>query len=175
MRNIGRVFLSDVRRLTGNIVTIIIILGPIALPSIFSWYNILACWDVFGNTGNLTVAVANSDEGYESDLVAIEVNIGERVVAALRENDQLNWVFTDEEEAIDGVSAGRYYAAVVIPRSFSADMMSFYSEDVEHAKITYYSNQKKSAIAPKVTDQGADQVARKVNTAFSETISEVAL
>ena len=175
MRNIWNLFKSDVRQLTGNIVTILTVIGLVALPSIFSWYNILACWDVFGNTGNLTVAVASSDAGYTSDLAPLEVNVGDKVVAALRENNQLNWVFTDEEDAIDGVSAGRYYAAVVIPPTFSSDMMSFYSDDVEHAQITYYSNQKKSAIAPKVTDQGADQVSNKVNTAFAETISEVAI
>ena len=47
------------------------------MPSIFAWYNIIACWDVFDNTGHLTVAVANEDEGYESDLVPIRVNVGD--------------------------------------------------------------------------------------------------
>ena len=175
MNNIWRLFKSDVARLRGNVVTIIAVLGLVALPSIFSWYNIIACWDVFENTGNLTVAVANSDEGYESDLVPLRMNIGDRITAALRANDQLDWVFTSEEAAVDGARSGRYYAAVVIPRSFSADMMSFYSDDVEHASITYYSNQKKGAIAPKVTDQGADRVSAQVNEVFAETVSEVAL
>ena len=53
--------------------------------------------------------------------------------------------------------------------------MTFYSDDVEHAKITYYSNEKKNAIAPKVTDQGADQVSAQVNQLFAKTLSEAAL
>ncbi len=175
MNNVWRLFKSDLARLRSNVVTIIAVLGLVALPSIFSWYNIIACWDVFGNTGSLTVAVANSDEGYESDLVPLRINIGEQITSALRANDQLDWVFTDEEDAIDGARSGRYYAAVVIPRSFSSDMMSFYSDDVVHASITYYSNQKKGAIAPKITDQGADQVSAQVNEVFAETISEIAL
>jgi len=175
MHNVVCLFKNDCKRLVSNVVTVIIVLGLIALPSIFSWYNIIACWDVFGNTGNLTVAVANSDEGYESDLVPLRINIGDRITSALRANDQLDWVFTDEEDAVDGARSGRYYAAVVIPASFSADMMSFYSDDMEHASITYYSNQKKSAIAPKVTDQGADQVSAQVNQVFAETVSEIAL
>jgi len=175
MNNVVRLFKSDLARLRGNVITIITILGLVALPSIFSWYNIIACWDVFGNTGNLTVAVANTDEGYESNLVPMRINIGDQITSALRANDQLDWVFTDREDAIDGARSGRYYAAVVIPESFSADMMSFYSDNVEHASITYYSNQKKSAIAPKVTDQGADQVSAQVNKVFAETISEIAL
>ena len=175
MRNVLRLAAGDFKRLFSNIVSIIIVLGLVLLPSIFTWYNVLACWDVFGNTGNLKVAVANSDEGYQSDLVPLKVNIGDQVVSALRANDQMNWVFTDEEDAVDGAEAGRYYAAVVIPQSFSRDMMTFYSGDVEHARIVYYSNEKKNAIAPKVTGQGADQISAQVNRVFAETLSETAL
>ena len=175
MKNIGRLFMGDLKRMGSNVVTVIIVLGLVALPSIFSWYNIIACWNVFGNTGNLTVAVANSDEGYQSDLVPIRVNIGEQVVSTLRANDQMNWEFTSEEDAIDGAKSGKYYAAVVIPQSFSRDMMTFYSGDAQHASIVYYTNEKKNAIAPKVTDQGADQISAQVNRIFAETLSEAAL
>ena len=175
MRNIWELIKDDIRCMRCNVVTGLIPVGLVLLPSIFSWYNVLACWDVFGNTGNMKVAVANVDEGYESDLIPIEINVGDRIVSALHENDQLAWVFTSKDDAIEGVRAGRYYAAVVIPESFSSDMMSFYSKDVEHASIVYYANDKKSAIAPKVTDQGADQIANQVNEVFAETISEAAL
>lgn len=175
MRNVLRLAAGDFKRLFSNTVSAIIVLGLVLLPSIFTWYNVLACWDVFGNTGNLKVAVANSDEGYQSELVPLRINIGDQVVSALRANDQMNWVFTDEEDAVDGAEAGRYYAAVVIPPSFSRDMMTFYSGDVEHARIVYYSNEKKNAIAPKVTGQGADQISAQVNRVFAETLSETAL
>ena len=95
MRNVFFLFKNDCKRLVSNVVTVIAVLGLVALPSIFSWYNIIACWNVFGNTGNLTVAVANSDEGYESDLVPLRINIGDQITSALRANDQLDWVFTD--------------------------------------------------------------------------------
>ena len=175
MRNIWLLFVDDLKRIGGNTITTLVVLGLILLPSLFSWFNLLACWDVFENTGSLTVAVANTDEGYESDLAPIKVNIGERVVSALRANDQLNWVFTNEEDAIDGTQSGRYYAAVVIPPDFSRTMMSFYESEEKSASIIYYSNDKKSAIAPKVTDRGADQVSNQVNRVFTETLSEVAL
>ena len=175
MRNAWELFKGDLKRLRGNVVTVICVLGIIALPSIFSWYNMIASWNVFENTGNLSVAVANTDEGYKSDLVPIKVSVGDQVVSALRANDQINWVVTTEEDAIDGARSGKYYAAVVIPESFSRDMMTFYSDDVQHAQIVYYSNEKKNAIAPKVTDQGADQVSSQVNRVFMETLSDAAL
>lgn len=175
MNNAWLLFKGDLKRLSRNVVTIVTVIGLIVIPSIFSWYNILACWNVFDNTGNLKVAVANTDVGYKSDLVPVEIALGEEVVSALRANDQLDWVITDEEDAIDGARSGRYYAAVVIPESFSSDMMSFYSSDVEHAQLIYYTNEKKNAIAPKVTDQGADRVSIQVNQVFTETLADIAL
>ncbi|MBP3866465.1 MAG: YhgE/Pip domain-containing protein [Eggerthellaceae bacterium] len=175
MNNAWLLFKGDLKRLSRNVVTIVTVIGLIVIPSIFSWYNILACWNVFDNTGNLKVAVANTDAGYKSDLVPVEIALGEEVVSALRANDQLDWVITDEEDAIDGARSGRYYAAVVIPESFSSDMMSFYSSDVEHAQLIYYTNEKKNAIAPKVTDQGADRVSIQVNQVFTETLAVIAL
>ncbi len=175
MRNVWLIFQDEVRRVFLNVVSVIIAIGLVAMPSIFAWYNIIACWDVFDNTGHLTVAVANADEGYQSDLIPIRVNIGDQVVSALRANSQIGWEFTSEEDAVDGARAGRYYAAVVIPKEFSRDMLTFYMDDAQHAKLIYYSNEKKSAIAPKITDTGADTVSYEVNQVFAKTISEVAL
>ena len=173
--NVIRIVRSDFKRLFANAMSVIIVIGLVVMPSIFAWYNVIACWNVFDNTGNLTVAVANVDDGYESDLVPLRVNIGERVVSALRANDQIDWTFTTEEDAVDGARSGRYYAAVVIPAGFSEEMLTFYSEDVQHARIVYYANEKKRANAPKITDQGADSVSYQVNEVFAQTLSEVAL
>ncbi len=175
MRNIFLLFRDDLRRLFSNVVSVIITVGLVVMPSIFAWYNVIACWDAFENTGNLKVAVANVDQGYESDLVPLRINVGEQVVSELRANDQIDWTFTTEEDAIDGAKSGRYYAAVVIPETFSRDMLTFYQDDMQHAKIIYYANEKKSAIAPKITDRGADAVSTQVNQVFVQVMSDVAL
>lgn len=175
MRNIWKIFKSDLKALNQNVISVILTVGLVIMPSMFVWYNVLACWDVFGHTGNLKVAVANADEGYKSDLLPIEVNVGNEVVNALRGNDQMKWVFTSEEDAIDGAAGGRYYAALVIPKSFSQEMLTFYSSDAERAPILYYSNEKKSAVAPKVTSQGADEISYQVNKVFASTLSEVTI
>lgn len=175
MKVIWWLFVNDMKRIFGNLVTGLIILGLVLLPSIFSWYNVLACWDVFHNTGNLKVAVVNNDEGYQSDLVPLKVNMGEQVSTSLLANDQMDWILTDEDDAIDGAKSGKYYAAVVIPESFSKDMMTFYSDESSHADLIYYSNDKKNVVAPKLTDQGASKASDMVNQVFTKTITEVGL
>ena len=56
------------------------------------------------------------------------------------------------------MKAGKYYAALVIPKGFSKDMLTFYDGDSYSATINYYVNEKKNAIAPNITGMGADAV-----------------
>ena len=175
MKNIWKLFVGDVRRLTSNIVSIIIVTGLVVIPGLFSWFNISASWNPFANTGNLKFAVANDDEGYKSDLIPVKISIGDQVVNTLRANDQMDWTFTTKKEAIDGTKSGKYYAAVVIPKDFSTRMMTFFTADGDHATLTYYNNEKKNALAPKITGQGADTVAEQINEMFSETLTSTAL
>lgn len=175
MKNITQVFRHDLRRATSNVMAVIVLFGLVVIPSLFTWFNVIASWNPFGSTENLTVAVANTDEGYQSDLVPIRLNVGEQVVSALRANDDLNWVFTSEEDAIDGTESGEYYAAIVLPPTFSADMMTFYSSGAERTRIEYYTNEKKNALAPKITEQGAGEVSTTINEVFTEKLSEAGL
>ena len=175
MKNIWKIFIGDLKKIQKNAIAWIVILGLSVVPSLYAWFNIAASWDPYGNTGNLKVAVANIDEGYEGELLPVNINLGEQVISGLRENDQLNWVFTSRKKAIDGVKSGKYYAAIVIPKTFSNDMMSLFSEDVEHSDILYYLNEKENAIAPKVTDKGAGAVRKQIDELFTKTISQVGL
>ena len=175
MKNVWKIFQRDMMRVRNNVIALVVIIGISVVPCLYAWFNIAASWDPYSNTGNLKVAVASADEGYEGSLIPIEINIGDKVLSALRENTQLEWVFTTEEKATSGVKSGKYYAAIVIPKDFSNKMMSVFSEKVEKPEITYYSNAKENAIAPKVTDKGAGAVQRQVNEVFIETVSDTTL
>lgn len=175
MKNIWKIFQRDMMRIRKNVIALVVIVGISVVPCLYAWFNIAASWDPYSNTGNLKVAVASVDEGYEGTLIPLEINIGDQVLSALRENTQMEWVFTTKDKATAGVKSGKYYAAIVIPKDFSNKMMSVFSENVEKPEITYYSNAKENAIAPKVTDKGASAVQRQVNQVFIETISDTTL
>lgn len=175
MRNIIAILRRDLSRIRGSVVALIVAVGLVIVPTLYAWFNIAGSWDPYGNTGNLKVAVANSDNGYMSDLIPVRVNIGDTVVSALRENDQLDWRFVSESDAVEGVRSGEYYAAVVIPENFSSRMMTVFSSEAEHAEIVYYENQKANAIAPRVTDKAASTVRQQIDETFAKTISDVGL
>ena len=175
MRNILRVFCDDVQLGVRNIIGVIVLVGLVLVPAMYAWFNDLASWDPYGNTQGLKVAVANSDEGYRGDLVPIRVKAGEAVVSSLRANKSFDWKFVDEDDAIEGVKSGEYYAAIVIPSSFSRDMMSVFSDDVTHSDIIYYMNEKANPIAPRLTDAGASQIQEEIRKQFTSTVTEIAL
>lgn len=175
MRGILHLIRRDLRHAGSSVMAIIVMFGLVVIPSLFTWFNVLASWDPFENTAQLTVAVASTDEGYQSDLVPIRINVGEQVLSALRANDQLDWVITSEDDAVDGTKSGRYYAAIVLPPTFSADMLTFYSDGAQRTQLQYYTNEKKNALAPKITGQGAEGVSAQISQVFTETLSDIAL
>lgn len=126
MKNIWQIFKRDVLRIRTNVIAMIVIMGVTVVPCLYAWFNIAGSWDPYSNTGNLKVAVASVDDGYEGSLIPIRINIGDQVLSSLRENTQMDWVFTSQENAVSGVQSGEYYAAIVIPKDFSDKMMSIF-------------------------------------------------
>lgn len=166
-----QIFKRDILRLLKNPVALVITIGICVIPSLYAWYNIVANWDPYGNTANIKVAVANNDQGTSNEYVG-ELNAGDETVSKLKENDQLGWVFTDADAAVEGVKSGEYYAAIVIPDDFSANLTSMLTGTFTQPQLEYYCNEKKNAIAPKVTDTGAQTVEEQINETFVATVSE---
>lgn len=175
MKAIWEIFRADLSRAHRSVISMVVVLGLVVLPSFFAWFNISASWDPFANTKNLRIAIANTDRGYKSDLIPLEVNIGNRVVSALRTNEQFNWVIDSEEQAIEKTRSGEYYAAVVIPSDFSQEMLTFFSSDAHSTPLTYYINEKKNGLAPKIAGQGAERVSAQINQVFAQTVAEIAV
>ena len=174
MKNICQIFITDFKRIKTNVVAVVIMLGLIILPSLYAWFNILSNWDPYGeaSTSKIKVAVASDDEGV--DIEGTYFNMGDKVISALEANTTIGWVFTDTtQEAIDGVYSGDYYAALIMPDDFTSDLVSFLSDDVQHPEIIYYENEKKNAIAPKITAKAKTAVQQQVNATFVSTLAEV--
>lgn len=175
MKMIWGIFKRDMCHTTRNVIAVIVSMGLVVVPALYAWFNIAASWDPYGNTKALKVAVANNDKGYKSDLIPVRVNVGETIISTLHANDQLDWQFVKSDKAIDGVKSGEYYAAIVIPKGFSADMMTLFSPDIKHAQLKYYLNEKINPIAPHITDQGATTVVNTIDKTFAKTIAQVGL
>lgn len=172
MRNIFKIFTGDIRGLLKNFLALVIAIGLCLLPALYAWFNIYANWDPYGNTGNINIAVVNLDSGWKNNL-GEEVNMGDGIVDSLKEKDTIGWIFLDsEEEAIEGVKSGEYYSALVIDSGFTYGMYNGVAQNIENPKITYYLNDKKNAVATKITDSAATTVKSSVNKQFVQVLAE---
>ena len=169
MKTAFQIFRRDVRRLLKNRAATLVMIGVCLLPSLYAWFNIAANMDPYANTSGIRVAIANCDTGTQTDVITM--NAGDSIVEKLKENKSLGWQFVSEEKAKEGVQAGDYYAAIVIPENFSSSLVSILSGDLKRPKLDYYVNEKKNAIAPKITDTGATTVQQQINDTFSATAS----
>ncbi len=176
MTNIFRVASADFKRLITNVVALVVIMGLSVMPCLYAWFNILSNWDPYGEnaTKNLQVVVASSDTGVE--VGGITLNVGDMIISNLKENKTIGWVFVDtKEEAVEGVYSGKYYAALVVDEKFSSDIISFLGGDLQNPKITYYENEKKNAIAPKITGKVKTTLEEEIDKAFVSTLAKTML
>lgn len=108
MRRTFAIFHRDIFRLLKVPAAWVVIIRISIIPALYAWINITGFWDPFSNAKNLSFAVANVDEGYRGDLLPMKINVGDEVLSALRANEQLHWVVTDEHDAFEGTRSGEY-------------------------------------------------------------------
>lgn len=175
MTNIIKIMLRDLKSISTNVVALVILMGLCVIPSLYAWFNIHSNWDPYSEdaTSNLKIAVFSKDEGVE--IKNFSLAVGDSVVRALHDNHTIGWVFPeDERTAINGVYSGEYYAAMIIPGDFTKSIAGITEGNLEGGHILYYENDKKNAIATKITGKAKTAVETQVNTTVFSTITELA-
>ncbi|MGI5957822.1 MAG: YhgE/Pip family protein [Massiliimalia sp.] len=173
MKQAFRIFVRDVSRIGRSWVACLVVIGVCLIPSLYAWFNIAANYDPYSNTQGVQISIVNEDRGIQHSLTG-ELNAGDEIVKNLKENHDLGWVFEEKNTAIEGVESGEYYAALLIPENFSESLVSILSGTIQRPEIVYYVNEKKNAIAPKITDTGASTILEQVNEEFVSAASQSA-
>lgn len=175
MTNIIKIMLRDLKSISTNVTALVIIMGLCVIPSLYAWFNIHSNWDPYSeaSTSNLKIAVFSKDQGVR--VQDMELAVGDSVVAALHENTTIGWVFPeDERTAVNGVYSGEYYAALIIPEDFTESIAGLIDGRLDGGRILYYENDKKNAIATKITGKAKTAVETQVNATVFRTITEIA-
>ena len=67
--------------------------------------------------------------------------------------------------------SGEYYGAILIEEDFSKDMMHVFTEGGKQPRLVFYQNQKKNAIANKITDTVVTTIQSQLNEQFVELMA----
>ena len=148
MRNIWRIIKADARSLFTHFFALAVALAIAVLPSLYAWLNIYSNWDPYGNTGNISIAVASWIRAGPRRTAPRSTRAGRwwRTCAAAPASTGSLW--TPRRRAERGVYAGDYYAAVVIDEDFSYNMYHMLTEWTGKPTITYYENYKRKTPWP---------------------------
>ena len=172
MKNAFRIYKRDMIKICTNWVAVVMMLILIIIPSLYSLINIDASWDPYSNTNGIKVVVINEDKG--TIFKEQNVNLGDELVKKLKDNDKLGWVFLDDREvAKQGLLLEKYYATIEIPEDFSKNTTTIVEKNIVKPNLIYTVNEKKNAVAPKMTDSGVNTVKNQVDQNIIKTVSGV--
>ncbi|MBW6411848.1 YhgE/Pip domain-containing protein [Clostridium weizhouense] len=171
MKNIIRIFKRDVVNTFTNWVAIVVMLGLMVIPSFYSLVNIKASWDPYSNTSGIKIAIINEDKG--STFKDVDINLGNELVDKLKDNNEADWIFVDKDNAQNGLLYEKYYATVEIPENFSENVTTLSEKNVKKPKLIYTVNEKKNAIAPKITDSKVKNIKNQIDDKVVKTVSGI--
>lgn len=127
---------------------VIVIIGVIIIPLLYSYFYLSAFWDPYSMLDSLPVAIVNNDKGAEIN--GVSRNLGSEMCDELLNDGSLNFIVTDAENAANGTNGTDYYAMITIPEDFSKDIASASTNDKHTATITYSSNEKRNYLASQI-------------------------
>ena len=165
MKNIKIILCRDLKALFTHFFVFVIAIGLCILPALYAWLNIYSNTDPYGNTEDIKIAVASEDLGY-INADGENQNVSEEILKNLKENKSIHWVDTTRAKAKEGVKSGEYYAAVVFSKDFSKCMYEGVLEGLKRPKVYYYDNEKKNAVAIKITDTAVSNLKNNINEMY---------
>lgn len=160
------------KKLFHNKILLLVVIAVIAIPSIYTTLFLGSMWDPYGKADKLPVAVVNQDQAvfYEGK----EMKIGEELTEKLKEDDSLDFRFTDEKTAKQWLADGKCYMVITIPEDFSANAATVTSENPKKMELSYETNPGTNYIASKMSETAMksmeNSVREKVTTVYAKVM-----
>lgn len=148
-----------------NTIKMIVIIGVIIIPLMYSFFYLSAFWDPYSKLDKLPVAVVNKDTG--AVINSQQRNLGQEFQDKLIEDGTFKFVETDEATAKKGTEAADYYAMIEIPENFSNDIASAATVNKQTASIIFSPNQKRNYLASQILERAE----LEMETSLRESIS----
>src|SRR5699024_1741597 len=104
------------------------------LPVIYAVTFLGAMWNPYDRTSDMQFHIVNEDTGNE------DIELGKEFEEELKNNDELDWQFSDLEEAETALQNGESYGYLVIRDEASDNAMTFLSDSPDNVELTLKTN-----------------------------------
>lgn len=122
--SVFRVALVELKRLTSGVLPVLVLLAMSCIPLLYGSLYLYGNWDAYGNVNGIVGALVVEDEGAK-DASGNYLNTGADVKKSLLDAGTFDWKSVEtRDKAVQGVSDGTYDFALVIPKDFSARLVS---------------------------------------------------
>ena len=122
--SVFRVALVELKRLTSGVLPVLVLLAMSCIPLLYGSLYLYGNWDAYGNVNGIVGALVVEDEGAK-DASGNALNTGADVKKSLLDAGTFDWKSVEtRDKAVQGVSDGTYDFALVIPKDFSARLVS---------------------------------------------------
>ena len=163
-----RMALSELRRLTAGRLPRLAVVALLCVPMLYGGLYLYANHDPYGRLGNVPTAVVVDDEGTTLS-TGEKLSVGPQVADELVDSKSFDWHRVDRAEATAGVSDGRYEFALILPKTFSADLASSAEFEPRQATLELTTNDANNYLAHTIANQVVAQVTKSVAAQVSET------
>jgi putative membrane protein len=160
--------LSELRRLTAGRLPKLAVVALLLVPLLYGGLYLYANHDPYSRLDKVPTAVVVEDEGTTLS-TGEKLDVGPQVADELVKSKSFDWHQVDRAAATAGVSDGRYEFALVLPRSFSADLASSAEFTPRQANLELLTNDANNYIAHTIANQVVAQVTKTVASQVSET------
>lgn len=161
--------LSSLKKRKGLLFALI---GVLLIPIVYVAILLSATWGPYDNLDNLPVAVVNKDAGGVSS--GQPINVGNDLVATLKESKTLGWDFVSEEEALKGLDDQKYYMVVEIPEDFSQKVTTVLDANPQVPELRYIQNEGLNFMGSQVTNSAVErireQLGDKITATYARTV-----
>ena len=151
-----------------RIICLAVIIAIVIVPLLYSFFYLGAFWDPYSRLESLPVAVVNNDNG--AIINDKQRYLGVEMCDKLKEEASLKFIFTDEDTALKGTKGNDYYAMIVIPDNFSANIASANTTDKQTASITFSANEKRNYLASQILGRAVLEVEESLRGTIDKEI-----
>ncbi|MEK4878818.1 MULTISPECIES: YhgE/Pip domain-containing protein [Paenibacillus] len=149
-----------------NKILLVSIVVMLFIPIMYGGIFLSSVWDPYSRTEDLPVAIVNLDNPAEYGGQTLA--LGDKLVAELKDNHDLQWHFVTQEDADNGLENGDYYMVITVPEDFSHRASTVLDESPKEMNLIYKTNPGRSFFAEAVSKQGATNIRSSVATSLTQ-------
>jgi len=163
-----RLAVAELRRLTSSRLARLALAALVLIPTLYGGLYLYANHDPYGAFPQVPAAVVSDDTG-TSLSTGEKLQVGDKVADHLVESKSFDWHRVSNAEAMSGVEDGTYAFAVILPRTFSADLASTAEFEPRQATVVLETNDANNYMTSMIGNQVIKQVTASVASQVSET------